>query len=59
MLKDVASGHMRQESLDNVTDGLQLLLGIVMLFVLGAPKSLNREVLVHYRASSVTGDVHV
>jgi hypothetical protein len=55
----VAGGKLRQETSDNVTDGLQLLQRNVLLLVLGALKSSSLKVLVHYRAPFVNGDVHV
>jgi hypothetical protein len=57
--EDVAAGQLRQKTLDSVTDGLQLLPSNVLLFVLGAPKSSSIEVIVEYRAPSVTGVVRV
>jgi hypothetical protein len=58
-MKDVAAGQMRQESLDGVTDGLQLFLGNVMLLLLDAPKSSSLEGPVQDRSPSVARLVRV
>jgi hypothetical protein len=57
--EDVAGGEARKETLDNVTDGFQLLRCNVLLFVHGAPKCSSLDVLVQYRAPSLAGAVRV
>jgi hypothetical protein len=57
--KDVAGGKLWYETLDNVTDGLQLLLGNVLLFVFLALESSCLELFVKDRAPFITGVVRV